>query len=193
MNDQVHAEPSALALRALEAIDAEPRLSQRSLAGRLGVSVGLTNAFLKRLARKGLLKTRRIDGKSLRYLLTPKGIREKGRLAGAYLAWSLRHYRRARAALDAAFAAAPPGRRRVAIAATPEWAEIAYVAARAAGHGVAGFSVAGRARFLGLPSVPWADVAALRPDLVLTLGARRRGPRGVPLLHVAGTDFAGIE
>lgn len=194
----VQAAAAPLDLRLLERLSAEPDLSQRGLAEALGVSLGLTNAFLKRLARKGLVKTARVNGRALRYLLTPAGLREKTRLAIEYLSWSVVHYRRARRVLaDEMTRVVEEGVGRVAIAATPEWAEIAYVAAREAGIEVAGFSVPGRATLLGLPSVPWRRIASLKPDLVLVIG--RRSPRrnvrryGPPVRAVPGTDFEGIE
>lgn len=49
-------------------------LSQRKLSDRLGFAVASTNQVLKRLVRKGCITTRRINGKSLAYSVTPKGL-----------------------------------------------------------------------------------------------------------------------
>ena len=43
-------------LRILTAIGEGTSLTQRALAQRLGVALGLTNLYLKRLGRKGLIK-----------------------------------------------------------------------------------------------------------------------------------------
>ena len=43
-------------LKLLEAVEQDSRVTQRSLAGRLGIALGLTNIYLKRLARKGYIK-----------------------------------------------------------------------------------------------------------------------------------------
>ena len=68
----------------------EPDLSQRSLAQRLGVSLGKTNYLLKALLEKGHVKAsnfRRNDNKlGYLYLLTPEGAAAKLRLTRAYLA-----------------------------------------------------------------------------------------------------------
>ena len=69
-------------LEILTAIGEGRPLSQRVLAQRLGVALGLTNLLLKRLARKGSIKIvefpkKPAARKRLRYLLTPKGIAEK--------------------------------------------------------------------------------------------------------------------
>ena len=66
-------------LAILSAIDEGRSLSQRALADRLGVALGLTNLLLKRLAKKGYIKivefpTKPAARKRLQYLLTPQGI-----------------------------------------------------------------------------------------------------------------------
>ena len=77
-------------LRILKIVSAEPEISQRQLAVRLGVSLGKTNFLIKALLEKGLIKAgnfRRAENKfQYAYLLTPKGIGEKMRMTRAYLA-----------------------------------------------------------------------------------------------------------
>ena len=67
----------------------EPAASQRSLATRLGVSLGKLNFCLKALVDKGWVKAnnfRRSDNKlAYAYVLTPSGIEEKGRLTQYFL------------------------------------------------------------------------------------------------------------
>ncbi|TMA57306.1 MAG: winged helix-turn-helix transcriptional regulator, partial [Deltaproteobacteria bacterium] len=68
-------------LEILTAIGEGRPLTQRALAQRLGVAVGLTNLYLKRLATKGLIKISEFPRKPharkrLRYILTPKGLLE---------------------------------------------------------------------------------------------------------------------
>ncbi len=77
-------------LRILKIVEAEPDISQRQLAVRLGVSLGKTNFLIKSLLEKGLLKAgnfRRAENKfKYVYLLTPKGFGQRVRLTRAYLA-----------------------------------------------------------------------------------------------------------
>lgn len=54
--------------------------SQRKLALRTGLSLGTVNLLLKRMIRKGLVKTRRLNARSLQYILTPQGLTEKSKL-----------------------------------------------------------------------------------------------------------------
>ena len=91
-------------LQLLTAIEEGAPLTQRALAERLGVALGLANLCLKRLARKGYIKVvhfndRPAARKRLRYLLTPKGLAEKSRLTYEHMVYSLHLYRRTRQTL----------------------------------------------------------------------------------------------
>lgn len=92
-------------LRILKILAAEPDLSQRQLAERLGVSLGKTNFLVRLLLEKGLLKARnfrRAKNKlQYAYLLTPKGIGAKVRLTRAYLALKEAEYEALQAEIQA--------------------------------------------------------------------------------------------
>jgi len=79
-------------LQFLEEIDNRHSPSQRDLAKRLNMSLGLVNSFIKRLARKGYVKITTIPRKRVRYILTPKGIAEKSRLTYEFIQYSLHFY-----------------------------------------------------------------------------------------------------
>ncbi len=83
-------------LKILEEIENGDQLSQRYLAKQLDISLGLANAFLKRLAKKGYFKVKTVPKNRVRYILTPKGALEKTRLTYAYIQYSLKFYRDAR-------------------------------------------------------------------------------------------------
>src|SRR2546426_4685728 len=81
-------------LEILTAIGEGAPLTQRALSERLGVALGLTNLYLKRLAHKGYIKIvefpkKPAARKRLRYLVTPKGLAEKGRLTYEHMAYAL--------------------------------------------------------------------------------------------------------
>ena len=45
-------------LKLLEAVQQNSHVTQRSLANKLGIALGLANIYLKRLMRKGFIKCR---------------------------------------------------------------------------------------------------------------------------------------
>lgn len=80
----------------LKLIEANPQMSQRDVAGELGISLGKTNYCLKALIDKGILKTTnfRNSQNKLAYLykLTPKGIEEKASITARFLKIKMREY-----------------------------------------------------------------------------------------------------
>jgi DNA-binding MarR family transcriptional regulator len=72
-------------LKLLEAVEADSRVTQRGLATHLGIALGLTNIYLKRLVRKGYVKCVNVQSNRITYLLTPTGIAEKLRLTYEFM------------------------------------------------------------------------------------------------------------
>ena len=119
-----------ITLGLLNAVQENASVSQRSLAGELGIALGLTNAYLKRCVRKGLVKVAHVPANRYAYYLTPKGFSEKSRLTAGYLKRSFDFYREARTQCDEALAiCAAQGWSRLALAGAGELAEIAMLCA----------------------------------------------------------------
>ena len=74
--------------------------SQRKIAENTGLSVGTVNLLIKKMVREGLIKLERINGRTLHYILTPKGIAEKTKLTYAYLKISYQQIIRIKKALE---------------------------------------------------------------------------------------------
>jgi len=76
--------------RILKLLESQPELSQRQIARELSVSLGKVNFCLKALIDKGLVKARRFsrspNKKAYLYILTLKGIEEKGKVTLRFLA-----------------------------------------------------------------------------------------------------------
>src|SRR3546814_4284251 len=64
----------------LTAIERGEVVTQVALKQRIGVSVGLINALLKRSVHKGYVKVRKVPYRRYAYYLTPQGFGEKSRL-----------------------------------------------------------------------------------------------------------------
>ncbi|RJP27536.1 MAG: winged helix-turn-helix transcriptional regulator [Candidatus Omnitrophota bacterium] len=121
-------------LSLLTAITDEPETTQKDLSTRLGVAVGLVNSYLKRIIYKGYVKTKQLERRRLRYLLTPKGIKEKSRLTFEFLHYSYQYIREIRR--NVKHAVSPflrDGRKKVIFYGSGEVAELAYLAVRELG------------------------------------------------------------
>ncbi|MEW5847162.1 MAG: MarR family EPS-associated transcriptional regulator [Myxococcota bacterium] len=81
--------PMDVELPILEALEAEPSLSQRELAQRAGLSLTKAHFVLRRLVEKGLVKVQNVANSEHKlgylYLLTPRGLETKARLAYAFM------------------------------------------------------------------------------------------------------------
>ena len=153
----------------LSELDRDGGATQRTLASKLGVALGLTNLYLKRLARKGYIKISTIPRNRIRYLLTPQGFAEKSRLTYQYMQYSLTYYRDMRGRLkDMLSSLEWTQGQRVAICGTGEVAELAYLALREMNIDCVGF-VDGTVRdtFLSCPVSSPDRIAGWQFDRVL--------------------------
>jgi DNA-binding MarR family transcriptional regulator len=89
--------------RILDEVSKDGDLTQRSLSQRLGVALGLTNLYVKRLVKKGFIKVVNIKPNRLRYELTPSGIAQKTSLAFQYIKDSYIFYQEVRKNLTRLF------------------------------------------------------------------------------------------
>lgn len=157
--------------RVIEEISRDETISQRDLAKELGLSVGLINAFVKRLIKKGYLKVSTIPRNRVRYLFTPRGIAEKGRLSLEYLSYSLNFYRHLRDRLTEVYGAiARDGGGRVVIWGRGEMAELACLHLspnRLTGVAVVCDDPPNKTSFMGLPLCAPQDLMARDFDHVL--------------------------
>ena len=78
-------------LEILKSVDEDSKITQRELAKRTGLSLGSVNVLLKRLINKGLVKMEHISARTIKYILTPKGMIEKARLTYKYIVSSYNH------------------------------------------------------------------------------------------------------
>jgi len=115
-------------LKILEEIEKDKAPSQRYLAGKLNISLGLVNSFIKRLAQKGLFKVKNIPKNRVKYILTPKGAAEKTRLTYKYIQYSFQFYKSAREKLRILFyGLTKNGNKKIVFYGAGDLAEIAYI------------------------------------------------------------------
>jgi len=155
-------------LKLLEAVEQDSRVTQRTLATKLGIALGLTNIYLRRLVRKGYIKCVNVQPNRISYLITPRGIGEKARLMYEFMDYSLHLYSEVRQHLRVVLAECAAADRRVAIYGRGEAAELAYLSLKEFGlEPVAVFDGEGGQDFLGIPVRPVSEHAEVVFDLLI--------------------------
>lgn len=180
-------------------------LTQRSLAIRIGVALGMTNSLLRRALRKGLVKAKQAPAKRFAYYVTPKGFSEKGQLVAEYISSSLSFFRQAREEYSTLYTDILGGeKKRIALYGVSELAEIALLSAQSDGVDVVAMIQPGsnQTEFAGLPVINSLD-AALLQDLDAVVITSTLKPQesydilverfavdqvfAVPLLHISNS------
>ena len=163
-------------LRVLEAVQQDSRLTQRGLASKLGIALGLANIYLKRMVHKGYIKVVNVQPNRISYLITPRGIAEKARLTYEFMDYSLHLYGEVRQHLRAALHECAAAGKRVAIFGSGEAAELAYLSLKESGlDPVAVFDTEGGGVFLGMPVMPIAEHRTIDFDLMIVATLDRSG------------------
>jgi len=187
-------------LQLLNEVERDAGITQRSLSTKLGVALGLTNLYLKRLARKGYIKITTIPSHRIKYLLTPRGMAEKSRLTYQYMQYSLSYYREMRDRLKQVLTElSHAGAKRIVVYGTGELAELAYLTLREMDLTLVGFVDGAQGQmFLSYPLWPvealsgWNYDALLIADLTDTKKIHARLIRaGVPKDKIVTLDFSG--
>jgi len=171
--------PPKTQLDLLTSLESGRVVTQGTISKRIGVSIGMINALLKRAVHKGYVKVRSAPYKRYAYYLTPKGFSEKSRLVGEYLEISLSFFRQARQEYAELLERAQrSGMRRFALVGSGELAEIACLAGREAEVEFVAVvdRTTNRDRVFGLPVV--GDVAEL-PDIDAVIITDSKAPQAV--------------
>ena len=69
----------------IEEISKESSLTQRDLSRKTNLSLGAVNIILKRLVKRGSVKTKNLTPKKVEYILTPRGFSEKATKSYKYI------------------------------------------------------------------------------------------------------------
>ena len=175
-------------MKLLEAVQQNSRVTQRTLANKLGIALGLANIYLKRLMRKGYIKCVNVQPNRISYLITPRGIAEKARLTYEFMDYSLHLYREVRQHLRATVQECAAENRRVAIYGRGEAAELAYLCLKESGlEPVAVFDAEGGHEFLGMPVRPIQEHTTIDYDLIIVASLE------IPTQHLAALTAQGID
>lgn len=116
-------------LKTLLEIKEDSSVTQRSLAHRLNISLGLTNAIIKNLIHRGLIKAKKDTGRKLLYIITPKGMANVSRLMYSRFQETLHYYHYTKDLLTAYLIKLyQQGEKTINIYGTGQLAEITYYA-----------------------------------------------------------------
>jgi len=135
MNILSHGAPDDLkAFQLLAEVADEQPVSQRELAKRLGIALGLVNSYLKNFVAKGFIRIKNYPQNRYAYLLTPTGMAEKARLAYQHVNYFTNLYTVTRQDYLLLFRElAERGVTRVSFCGVDEVAEIAWLSLQEAG------------------------------------------------------------
>lgn len=158
-----------ISLRILEHIHESPSITQRDLASKLGIALGLTNSYIKRLYKKGYIKIKNLTGKRIIYMLTPKGFTEKARLTLNYMARSFNYFKEIKQRIDKTYdLMVSLGIKEVVIWGNDELAELCYIASIGLPIKIFGVvSLNGAKKFHNLPVYSKAEIRNTQFDAIL--------------------------
>jgi DNA-binding Lrp family transcriptional regulator len=115
-------------LKILQRLEENSHISQRELSRKVGIALGVTNACLKKMVEKGLIKIKGVNHKRIGYYLTPKGFQEKSRLTYNYLKRTVHFYLEAKQEISAKLEEiCAAGAKTVVFCGTSDLMEIAYI------------------------------------------------------------------
>jgi len=162
MNDKDDLQSDAYrSLLLMSELEKNEPVSQREIAGRLGIAVGLVNSYLKTLVHKGFVQVKAYPRNRYAYLLTPKGFAEKSRLAYEQVAYFHKLFHTARRDSSALFRRLhAEGISQVSFCGVDEFTEIAYLSLAEFGLKLVAVydDLQAGSMFLRFPISPFADI-----------------------------------
>ena len=69
----------------LKNVESNGNVTQRDIARNTGMSLGNVNILIKRLVKKGMIKIEKLTPHTIRYILTPRGLKEKAEITYRYI------------------------------------------------------------------------------------------------------------
>jgi DNA-binding MarR family transcriptional regulator len=123
--------PDDISRRLLDELVKDPNVTQRDLSSSLGIALGLVNAYIKRLCKKGYVKATTLPRNRIKYIITPKGFTEKARLTYSYMQYSIGYFREVRQRIERIYAVMmADGVREILLWGDGEIAELCYISTR---------------------------------------------------------------
>ena len=159
-------------LRLLEELERNPIVSQRELSHKFGIALGVTNACLKRMTRKGWVRIKGFDHRRIGYHLTPKGFVEKSRLTFHLVSGIVQHYSKLKQVIgNRLLEMKHDGKERIVFYGVSDEMEVAYVTLQGVNLNLVGIveddEKATPRIIFGYEIEPVSRIQELKPDGIL--------------------------
>ncbi|MBM4305815.1 MAG: winged helix-turn-helix transcriptional regulator [Deltaproteobacteria bacterium] len=159
-------------LNLLQELEKNPVISQRELSHKYGIALGLTNACLKRMARRGWIRIMNLDHHKIGYYLTPKGFAEKANLTLHLISWTVQHYSTLKEIIGRKILEMEnSGVKRIVFYGISDEMEIAYITLQGVNLKLIGIvedqEKINRAEILGFEVKDLRQIETLKPDAIL--------------------------
>jgi DNA-binding Lrp family transcriptional regulator len=185
-------------LRLLEELERNPIVSQRELSHKFGIALWVTNACLRRMARKGLIRIRDLNPRKIGYYLTPKGFVEKTRLTIHLISFRVQHYSELKKVIaNRLLEMQRDGRQRVVFYGVSDEMEVAYITLQGVNLKLVGIveddeKIIPRIIF-GYEIEPVSRIQELKPDGILITSLTENEPKRDRLKRIFGQNSICIK
>ena len=159
-------------LSLLQELEKNPIISQRELSNKFGIALGVTNACLRRMVRRGWIRITNLNHHKIGYFLTPKGFAEKAKLTFHLISWTVKHYSTLKDIIgDRLLEMQNKGVERVVFYGVSDEMEIAYVTLQGLNLKLVGIvedeEKMDRKEVFGVELMGVSRIEELRPDAIL--------------------------
>jgi len=185
-------------LQLLEELGKNPIISQRELSHKFGIALGVTNACLKRMARKGWIRIRDLNPRKIGYYLTPKGVIEKARLTLNLISFRVQHYAELKKIIgNRLLEMQNKGLKRLVFYGVSDEMEVAYITLQGVNLKLVGI-VEDDEKFepkiiFGYEIEPVSRVQELKPDAILITSLTENGQKRESLKKIYGSNSIYIK
>ena len=185
-------------LRLLEELERNPIISQRELSHKFGIALGVTNACIKRMVRKGWVRIRGFDHRRIGYYLTPKGFVEKSRLTFHLVSGIVQHYSELKQVIgERLLEMERNGKKRIVFYGVSDEMEVAYVTLQGVNLKLVGIveddeRIKPRIIF-GYELEPVSRVQELKPDCILITSLSENEKKKETLKEIFGSNSIYIK
>jgi DNA-binding MarR family transcriptional regulator len=160
-------------LELLQELEKNPIISQRELSHKFGIALGVTNACLKRMGRRGWIRITGFNHHKIGYYLTPKGFAEKANLTLHLVSWTVQHYSALKEIIGKKFLEMQDrGIERIVFYGVSDEMEVAYITLQGVNLELVGIvededKMINKKEIFGFKLRDMSEIETMKPDAVL--------------------------